>query len=119
MASERGLPATRIVRVVEVVIPLRVRAEGGVIDVRRQHQRRTAAPAADQLRGDKFLFFLGVSTRPKEPIERADARLIFAKAHISPIATEYVRLRHRQGEPGLTRISQDELAGLDRLSLPW
>jgi hypothetical protein len=57
MASERHLPATRIVRVVEVVVPLRVRAERGIVDVRRQRQRRAAAPAADQLRGEQFPFF--------------------------------------------------------------
>ena len=82
-----------------------------------KRQRRAAAPAADQLRGDQFPFFLGASIRPEESIERADARLIFAEAHIGPVAAEDVRLRHRQGDPGLTRISKDELAGLDRPSL--
>ena len=108
------LPAVRIVRVVEVVVALRVRAECGVVDVRRQRQRRAAAPTADQLRGDQFTFFLGASVGPKESIERADARLIFAEAHIGAVAAEDVRLRHRQGIPGLTRIPKDELAGLDR-----
>ena len=59
VASERRLPATRVVRVVEVVVPLRVGAERRVVDVRRQRQRRTAAPTADQLRGEQFPFFLG------------------------------------------------------------
>ena len=117
MASERHLPATRVVRVIEVVVPLRVRAERGVVDVRRQRQRGAAAPTADQLRGEQFPFFLGASIRPEESIEGADARLIFAKAHIGAVATEDVRLRHRQGNAGLTRISEDELAGLDRPSL--
>src|SRR5262249_46439149 len=114
MASERHLPATRVVRVIEVVVPLRVRAEGGVVDVRRKRQRGAAAPTTDQLRGGHFPFFLGASIRAEEPIESADPRLILAQAHICAIATEYVRLRHRQGNPGFTRISKDELAGLDR-----
>ena len=118
VASERHLPATRVVRVIEVVVPLRVRAECRIVDVRRQRQRGAAAPAADQLRGEQFPFFLGASIRLEESIERADARLILAKAHIGAVATEYVRLRHRQRNPGLTRISKDELAGLDRPSLP-
>ena len=107
----------RIVRVVEVVVPFRVRAERRVIDVRRQRQRCAAAPAADQFRGDQFPFFLGAAIRPEESIERADARLIFAEADIGAVAAEDVRLRHRQGNPGLTRISKDELAGLDRPTL--
>ena len=49
-------------------------------------------------------------------IERTDARLILAETHIGPVATEDVRLRHWQGT-GLTGISKDELAGLDRPSL--
>ena len=82
-----------------------------------KRQRGAAAPTADQLRGDQFPFFLGASIGPEESIERADARLIFAEAHIGAVATEDVRLRHRQRDPGLTRISKDELAGLDRPSL--
>src|SRR5262245_36377591 len=57
--------------------------------------------------------------RVEESIERADARLIFAKAHISAVATEYLRLRHRQWQTCLTRVSKEELAGLDRPSLAW
>ena len=98
MASERHLPATRVVRVIEVVVPMRVGAERRVVDVRRQRQRGAAAPAADQLRGEQFPFFLGAAIRLEESIERADARLIFAEAHIGAVATEYVRLRHRQRE---------------------
>ena len=82
-----------------------------------KRQRRAAAPAADQLRGEQFAFFLGASIRLEESIERADARLIFAEAHIGAVAAEDVRLRHRQGNAGLARISKDELAGLDRPSL--
>jgi hypothetical protein len=114
VGSERNLPAMRIVRVVEVVVPFRVRAERRVIDVRRERQRCAAAPTADQFRGDQFPFFLGAAIRPKESIERADARLILAEAGIGAVAAEDVRLRHRQGNPGLARIAKDELAGFDR-----
>src|SRR5262249_22056616 len=48
MRSERYLPAVWIVRVIEVVVPLRIRTERGVVDVRRQRQRSAAAPTADQ-----------------------------------------------------------------------
>src|SRR5256885_7671524 len=119
MASERGLPATRIVRVVKVIVTLRVRTECRVVAVRRQHQRSTAAPAADQLRGEQFPFCISASMRLEESIECTDARLIFAKAHKGAVATEYVRLRHRQRKACLTRVSKDELPSLDRLSLSW
>jgi hypothetical protein len=117
MAPERHLPPTRNLGVVEVVIPLRVPTEGGVVDVRRQCQRGAAAPTADQFRGEQFPFVFGASIRVEESIEGADTRLILAHAHVGAIATEYVRLRHRQGNAGLTRRSKDELAGLDRPSL--
>src|SRR4029453_14778830 len=62
----------------------------------------------------QFPFFLGAAIRPKESIERADARLILAEAGIGAVAAENVRLRHRQGNPGFARIAKDELAGFDR-----
>src|SRR5262249_779663 len=61
MRSERYPPGVWIVRVIEVVVPLRVRTERGIVDVRRQRQRSTAAPAADQLCGDQFAFGHGAS----------------------------------------------------------
>src|SRR5262245_56283296 len=115
--SERNLPATRVVCIIEVVVPLRIRAEAGVVNVRRQRQWCAAAPTADQLRGQQFPFFLSLSVRLEESIECADPRLIFAKTYKGAIAAENVRLRHRQGNAGFTRISKNELAGFDRLSL--
>ncbi len=112
-----ALTSTRVVRVVEVVVPLRVCAEGRVVDVRRQGQRGAAAPTADQLGGEQLPLFLGAAIGPEESIEGADPGLILAKAHIGAVAAEDVRLRHRQGNAGLTGISQDELAGLDQRPL--
>src|SRR6185369_5743320 len=106
------LPPARIVRVIKVVVSLWVGANCGIIHLRREGQRRATAPAADQLRGEQFSFFLGAAIRTQESIEGADARLIFAKAHIGAVAPEYVRLRHRQWHSGLTGIAEDELSGL-------
>src|SRR5215467_9970842 len=117
MASERYLQATRVLRVIEVVVPLRVGAQGTVVDIRRQRQRGTAAPTADQLRCEQFPFLFRTSIRPEESIEGPDARLVLAKAHICAVATKDVRLRHRQRNASFTWISKDELAGLDRPSL--
>src|SRR5262245_14138756 len=105
MAAERGLPATWIVRVVEVIVPPRVCPELWIIDVWRQHQRSTTAPTANQLCGEQFLFGFRLSMRPKESIECPDPGLVFAKADVSAVATEYVRLRHRQRNTRFTRIS--------------
>src|SRR5262249_23319742 len=113
MAPEGRPPATWIVRVVEVVVPLRVRTESRVVDLRRQHQRRTATPTSHQLGGDQFPFSLGAATGPQKPIERTDTRLILAEPYIGAIATEDVRLRHGKRCPGLARIPEDELSGLD------
>ena len=57
---------------------------------------------------------MGGAIRMEESIEGTHARLIFAEANKSAVATEYVRLRHREGEPCLTRIAEDELTRLDR-----
>src|SRR5689334_16081424 len=118
MTSERHLPPARVVRVIEVVVSLRVSADRGVIDFRRERQRRATAPAANELGGEQFAFFLGAAMRLKESIEGADAGLIFAKADKGAVATENVRLRHRQWNSRLAGISEDELTGLNRPSLP-
>src|SRR4029453_14544177 len=106
------------VRVVEIVVSPRVRAESGVVGVGRQRQRGAAAPTSDELRGQQLPFFLRASIRVEKSIEGAHARLIFAEADVSAIAPEDVRLRHRQRNAGFTRISEDELARLDRTSPP-
>src|SRR5690349_9244428 len=113
VTSERRLPTARVIRVIEVVVSLWVSAERSVIDIRREGQRRAAAPAADQLRREKFPFCFSASIRPKESIKRTHPRLILAKANIGAVATEDVRLRHWQRHAGLTRISQEELASLN------
>jgi hypothetical protein len=117
MGSERHLPAMRVVRVIEVTVALRVGAELWVIDVRSERQRGSTAPAADQLRSKQLAFFLGVSIRPKESIERTYTRLIFAEAYIGAVTAEDIGLRDRDGNSGLPRISKNELACLDRPSL--
>ena len=117
MASERRLPAAWIVRVIEVIISMRVCTERRVVNFRRQRQWGAAAPATDELGGEEFPFFVGGAIRMEESIEGTDARLIFAQANKSAVATEYVRLRHRQRETCLTRIAEDELASLDRLAV--
>src|SRR5262249_13480256 len=117
VASERRLTAARVPGVIEIVVPVRIRAERGIVHVRSQGQRSAAAPATHQLRGQQFPLFLRGSMRVEESIEGAHARLILAQTHKGPVAAEYVRLRHRQRNPGLARISEDELARPDRPSL--
>ena len=117
VASERRLESAHVVRVVEVVVPPRVRAQDRVVALRRQGQRGAAPPPADQLGGEQLPLLLGAAMGSEEPIEGADPGLILAKAHIGAVAAEDLRLRHRQGNAGLTGISQDELAGLDQRPL--
>src|SRR5689334_13551927 len=109
MASKWRLAATRIIGIIEVVISVRIRPKCGVVNFRCQCQRCTAAPATDELGGEEFPFLLGASIRLEEAIEGTDTRLIFAKADIRAVPTEYVRLRHWQGNASFTRISHDKL----------
>src|ERR1043165_1180910 len=118
MTAERHLPAPRVVGVIEVVISVWVGADHGVVDFRRERQRRATAPTADQLCGEQFSLCLGGAIRLEESIEGTHAGLIFAKAHISAVATEDVGPWHRQRHSSFTGISKDELASLNWFSLP-
>src|SRR5262249_44277125 len=66
-----------------------------------------------------FPFFLRCSMGVEESIEGAHTRLVLAQTHKGPVAAEYVRLGHRQWNPDLARVSEDELARPDRPSLTW
>src|SRR5262249_10130652 len=81
--------------------------------VRRERERRAAAPAPDELGGQQFPFVLGAAVLVQESVERAHARVIDAHSHVGAVAAEDVRLRHRQRRSGLAGIAEDELAGLD------
>src|SRR5262249_11990427 len=81
-----------------------------------QRQRGAAAPTAHELCSKQLPFLISISIRVEESIEGTDARLIFAEADVGAIPAKDVRLRHRQWNAGLTRISEDKLARLDRPS---
>src|SRR5689334_12833624 len=114
MATERRPQAMGILCIVEIVVALRVSAERRIIDVRRQSQRRAAAPTPYQFRGEQFLLGLGFPICAEEAIERADTRLVLAVAHIRAVAAQNIRMRHRQGNAGLAWIAKNEFTGLDR-----
>src|SRR5262245_16282959 len=117
MASERYLSPLPVVRVVEVVVSLWIRAESRIVDLRRERQRGATAPGPDELRGEQLPFSLGASIRAEKTIERTDARLIFPETHVAAVATEHVRLRYGQRHAGLTGITKDEFSCLDRPAL--
>src|SRR4029078_9114002 len=76
MTAERYLQTTAMVRVIEVVVSLRIRAESRIVGVGRERQGGAAAPTADELCGNQFPFLIRASIRMEEAIERNDARPI-------------------------------------------
>ena len=97
VTAERYLPSLRVGRIVEVVVTLRVFAERRVVRMRSKRQRRPAAPAADQLGRKQFPLFVRACVGLEEAIERADARLILAKADVGAVSPKHVGLRYRIG----------------------
>ena len=117
VAAERHLFAVRIVGISEVVVPLRVLAERGVVLDRRKRQWRAAAPPADQLRGQQLTFFVRLSIVSQESVERSDPRLVLAQANEGAVAPEHIRLQHRKRHTGLARITEDEFTRFDGATL--
>ena len=117
MAAQRHLVAIRIVGISEVVVPLRVLAERGVVLRRRERQRRAAAPTSEELRRQQLPFVVGLRIVAQESVERPDPRLVLAQPDEGAVAPEHVRLHRRKWHAGLARVAEDELTRFDRASL--
>ena len=73
VSAERHGVAMRVhLLVVEVVVPLPIGAEGGIVMLRRQDQRSAASPPPHQLGGDQLLFVRRVSMLAQEIAELSD-----------------------------------------------
>jgi len=55
--AERALESLTVIFIAEGVIAIQIRAQARIIACWSQHQWRTAAPSANHLRRDQFLFF--------------------------------------------------------------
>ena len=87
MRAERTCISERIhLLVVEVVVAHRIRAELGIVLVRREHQWRTAAPAPHELRRQQFLLFRRFRVLEQIVAKRPDVLLQPAVRHVAAVA---------------------------------
>ncbi len=100
----------------EIVRPLEVGAERGVFVVRRERERRAAAPAPHQFGGDELLRLVRVALRPEEFAESADVLLEPQIGHEAAVARQFLRLRDLRDGAAFVGIAEKELARLDRRS---
>ena len=75
-----------LLRVIEIVVPLRIRAKRRVVVLWREHQRSAAAPATHQLRRDKLLLFWCVPMLAKKIPERTHVLFEPAVGQIAAVA---------------------------------
>jgi hypothetical protein len=110
--AERAHIAERIhLLVVEVVVAHGICAEFRVILVRRQHQPRTTAPPAHELRRNQPLVIRGYRILAEVGAEHRHVFLQPAVRHVTAVARQHLGFRQIGDEPVLVGIAQDERPG--------
>ena len=113
--AERNGIAERVhFLVIKVVIPLRIRSERRVIPFGREHERRAAAPAAHQLRGDKLLLLARRTVLAQKLAKLHDMFLQTTIGHVTAVSREAFRLRQVRRRTVLVWVAEDELPRLQR-----
>src|SRR4029077_3417277 len=113
-AQRHGITQWVLVLVVEIVAALWVGAECGIVLLGRECQRRTAAPAAHQLRSDELPLLVRLAVRAQEVTELTHVLLEPPIGHEAAVAGEDFRLRQRRIHTALIRVTENELARLER-----
>ena len=116
MCSERNGIALRVhFCVIEVVIALVISSERGIVLVRRQNKRSSAAPASHQLRCNQFLALGCWATMLTQKVAKStDMLLQSAIGHEGAISGESFWLRQRHHLAALILMSKNEFTRLDR-----
>ena len=119
--AERAPQALVVARVGEVVAPMRVRRDRGIVLVGRQVDRAPAPPAAHHLGRDQLLVMRVVGAverlrgRRQVAAKRRHVLVELAEDHVRPVQPQLERLgRLRTVRAGLVLVAQQELARLER-----
>ncbi len=114
VSAVRHTLSVRIVVVVEeVVVAHRVGRQLGIVPVGRQGERRTAAPAADDLCADQFLFLGRPGVLAQKSAERRYVGMQLPVRQVGAVTAERVRHRRVGQLSWLILVAEDEFAGPD------
>src|SRR4051794_30908964 len=100
------LEAAEVVAVGERVVPLRIRAECGIVVLGRHGKWRATWPAADHLGAHEGLVRAAGGLRPKVLPVRGHARVELAEHHVGPVAPEHLRRGHGREAAGLVGVAE-------------
>ena len=105
--------------IVEVVVPLRIRAQRWIVRLRRQRERRPAAPAAHELRGHELLLLRCLAVLAEEITELAHVLFQAAVGHVTAVAGEDIRVGLCRNDSIFVGIAEYELSRLEGSSRAW
>ena len=115
--AKRDRIAVRVhLLVVEVVVALHVGAQRRIVFFRREHERRSAAPAPHQLGRDQFLLLGSVAVLPEKLAKFPHMLLEPPVGHVAAVPRENFGLWTVGYDAVFVGIAQDELAWLQRLA---
>ena len=100
----------------EVVVPLHVGAEFGIVLLGREHERRATAPAAHQLGRNQFLLLGGFTVLLEKIAELSDMLFKPPIGHVAAVPRQNFRSGAVGYDTMLVGVAKDKFAGFQRFA---
>ena len=115
VGADGAFEAAWVIGIPEVVVPVRILAESGVVTSRGERERCATGPAPDHLGAQESLVGAVHGSGVQVLAVGGHLGVQFAEDHVGAVAAEDRRRRHRRQFARLIGVAENDLAGLEWL----